>query len=111
MIIYHNPRCGKSRNALQALQSAPCEVVEYLKNPLTVDGLRELSRLLGLKPLEFTRTEEPVYRELFGNTIPTEEALLQAMATHPILMERPIVVIGNKAWIVRSEEAINKIKP
>jgi arsenate reductase len=110
MIIYHNPRCGKSRNALQALQNHQCEVIEYLKNPLSVEELKSLSKKLGLPPSEFVRKKEPVYHTLFGNHKPSDEEIYLAISQNPILLERPIVVKGNQAWIVRSEEAIQQLQ-
>jgi arsenate reductase len=110
MIIYHNPRCGKSRKAVETLNQPSCEVVEYLKQPLSVDELKFLAAKLGMTPLQFIRTKEPIFQELFAGKKPGDEELYKAIAQHPILLERPIVVKGDKAWIARTDEALEKLK-
>ncbi len=110
--IYHNTRCGKSRCALQVLEETnqPFEVVEYLKTPLSADQIRDLLRKLGKKPLEIVRTKEPIFKENFQGKKLSDEAWIAAMVEHPILIERPIVVLGEKAWIARDETALEQIK-
>lgn len=112
MKIYHNPRCGKSRKALQAIEDTgtPCDVIEYLKTTPTIEELRTLQKLLGLKPLEFIRAKEDVFKEKYAGKSLTDEEWLQAIAENPILLERPIVVQGKKAWIVRTDEALSQIR-
>jgi arsenate reductase (glutaredoxin) len=115
--IYHNTRCGKSRTALSALGACGVDytVIDYLHNPPTSDELRHLLLLLGKKPIDIIRTKEKVYQELYLGKHLSDDALIQAITEHPILLERPIVVSGNKAWIVRSEAALemlrNTLKP
>lgn len=107
--IYHNSRCSKSRGTLELLQShgfAP-QVVNYLDNPPSPDELRALLRLLGMTPRELLRTGEPEYRELgLADLALSDEAIITAMAAHPKLIERPIVVANGKAAIGRPPEAV-----
>lgn len=112
--IYHNSRCSKSRGTLELLQAHGIEpeVVNYLETPPGVDDLRNLLRLLGMTPRELLRTGEAEYREL-GLDDPSlgDEAILQAMAAHPRLIERPIVVANGRAAIGRPPEAVLAILP
>jgi arsenate reductase (glutaredoxin) len=112
VVIYHNPRCSKSRQTLALLEEkgvAP-RIVDYLKTPPSADELQAILAKLGLKPREILRTGEPAYREL-GLDDPSlgDAALLAAMAAHPILIERPIVVAGQKAAIGRPPENVLNI--
>lgn len=112
--IYHNPRCSKSREALALLESrgiAP-RVVEYLKSPPDRATLAALLRKLGMTARELVRDKEPEYAAL-GLARPdvSEDELLDAMAAHPKLIERPIVVVGRQARIGRPAEAILEILP
>lgn len=107
--IYHNGRCSKSRGALELLQERGIEpeVVYYLETPPSVDELESLLSMLGMTPRELLRTGEPEYTEL-GLADPAigDQAILQAMVTHPKLIERPIVVVDGKAAIGRPPEAV-----
>lgn len=106
--IYHNPRCSKSRQTLALLTDdgySP-EIVEYLKTPLSADEISALFTKLGLASFrDMMRTGEKVYKEL-GLKTADEEALLAAMAEHPILIERPIVETQIAARIGRPPEAV-----
>jgi len=105
--IYHNPRCSKSRQTLQLLQEkgvAP-EVVEYLKTPPAEPEIRDLLAKLGMGAFDLMRRGETVFKELGLSKDSGEDALVRAMAEHPILIERPIVVNGAKAAIGRPPEA------
>ena len=110
--IYHNTRCGKSRCALQVVEKygQPVEVVAYLKNPPTVAELRDLLALLGKKPLELIRQKEPVFQEKFKDQNHSDEEWIKIMITHPILMERPIVVVDGKAWVARDEQSLEEVE-
>lgn len=110
--IYHNTRCGKSRCALQVLEdgNTPFEIVEYLKTPPTVAELEHLLRLLNKKPLEIIRTKEPVFQEKYAGKTLSDREWIQAMAENPILIQRPIVVSGDKAWIARDEAGLEAIR-
>lgn len=110
--IYHNPRCSKSRQTLQLLEErgiAPM-IVEYLKTPPSLDELEQIIRLLGITPRELLRKTEATYKDL-GLQDPTlsDRAILQAMVTHPVLIERPIVVNGDRAAIGRPPENVLNI--
>ena len=107
--IFHNPRCSKSRQALGLLQEQGIEpeVVEYLKTPLSTQTLQNLCQKLGVNVVDMMRTKEREFKELdLGNTGVTDDQLLQAMSQNPILLERPIVVCGDKAVIGRPPENV-----
>lgn len=107
--IYHNPKCSKSRAALQMLQEreVELEVIEYLKNPPAKSKLTKILKYLGLKPRELMRVHEEVYKELeLDNPNLTEKQLIEIMTTHPILIERPIVVSDEQAIIGRPPESV-----
>lgn len=109
--IYHNARCGKSRCALQILENAgqAFEVVDYLKNPPSEAEMREILTLLGKKPLELIRQKEPVFQENFKGQTHPDEAWIRIMIAHPILIERPIVVLDGKAWVARDDKSLEAI--
>ena len=107
--IYHNPRCSKSRQTLQLLQDNQItpEVVEYLKTPLSYDQLTKLLSKLGLTAREIIRTSEQEYKDLnLKDKTLSDEALLNAIVSAPKLMQRPIVVNGDKAAIGRPPEDV-----
>ncbi len=109
VVIYHNPRCSKSRETLQLLQAqgVELEVVEYLKVPPSKGQLKQLLKMLGLQPRELMRQQEPEYGAL-GLDDPTlsREQLVEAMVAYPKLIERPIVVKGDKAVIGRPPQQV-----
>ena len=109
--IYHNPKCRKSREAIQLLneEGKNYEVVEYLKATPTVQELREISKLLGMKPESFIRKGEKIYKEKFAGKNLTDEEWYKAIAENPILLERPIVVKDQAAAIGRPLENVKKI--
>ncbi|HWA12928.1 MAG TPA: arsenate reductase (glutaredoxin) [Burkholderiales bacterium] len=106
--IYHNPRCSKSRETLALIEGRGVEaqVIEYLKTPPTKEQLRALLGKLGMKPGALVRKGEPVYKEAFAGRTLTDEQWLDALAKHPILIERPIVVKGAKAVLGRPPENV-----
>ena len=108
LIIYHNPRCSKSRSALGLLEArqVPLRVVEYLKEPPSRAELAALRRKLGLSPGEWVRKNESEYKTAGLDAKSSEEKLLDAMAKHPILIERPIVVRGDRAVVGRPPERV-----
>lgn len=112
VIIYHNPRCGKSRLTLQILRESGFEpkIVEYLKAPPSAKELTTLLNKLGLEPRALIRKSEPEYKAA-GLDDPKLSAatLIAAMVAHPILIERPIVVKGKKAVLGRPPDAVLKI--
>lgn len=102
--IYHNPRCSKSREALNLLQQKQNEidVIEYLKTPPSADELKQLLKKLNMSARELLRTKEDEYQQLgLENTALSEQQLIEAMIAHPKLIERPIVVNGNRAAVGR----------
>jgi arsenate reductase (glutaredoxin) len=112
--IYHNPRCSKSRQALALLEARGLQlrVVEYLKTPPDRATLAGLLRKLGIPARDLLRRNEPEYGALgLGDASLPDDALLEAMATHPKLIERPIVVVGRQARIGRPPEAVLEILP
>lgn len=106
--IYHNPRCSKSRCGLDILKNSEkqFEVVEYLKNPLTKKEIITLLEKLGIPPMELVRKNEGIWKENYQNKAFTDNEIIDLLVTHPQLIERPIVVQGNKAIIGRPEEKI-----
>ena len=111
MIIHHNPRCSKSRQALALLKAngVEPEVVEYLKTPLDEAALRGLLTKLGLKAHDIIRTKEDEYKQLGLSPDTPEEEILTAIVQHPILLERPIIVKGNRAIIGRPPENVREL--
>lgn len=106
--IYHNPRCGKSRGAcaLIAERGLEAEVVEYLKTPPTRDELAAIVKLLGIAPEALVRKGEAVFKEHYAGKKLDDGQWLDALVRHPILIERPIVVRGNRAVIGRPPEKV-----
>lgn len=104
-ILYHNPRCSKSRQTLEILQSHGVTpiIIEYLKSPLNLEQINQLRSHFDLK--DFVRNSEPVFKKL-NLTLADESKVLQAMVEEPILMQRPIVTSGNKAIIARPPEKV-----
>ncbi|KZE34066.1 arsenate reductase (glutaredoxin) [Crenobacter luteus] len=107
--IYHNPRCSKSRETLALLTArglAPT-VIDYLETPPDAATLKTLLGLLGLSPRELMRKKEAEYAELgLADASLPDDALIAAMVAHPRLIERPIVVAGERAVLGRPPEAV-----
>ncbi|MGE8121556.1 arsenate reductase (glutaredoxin) [Pseudomonas fulva] len=114
LTFYHNPRCSKSRGALDLLEArglAPT-VVRYLETPPDVATLKALLDKLGMPPRQLLRTGEDDYAQLnLADPTLSDAQLIDAMATHPKLIERPILVAGDKAVIGRPPEKILEILP
>lgn len=107
--IYHNPRCSKSRQTLELLQSKGIEpeVIEYLKNPPGKSTLKKLLSMLNMEPRELMRKKEEAYKEAgLDDKSLGKDDLVDAMIKHPILIERPIVVANNRAAIGRPPESV-----
>lgn len=110
--IYHNPNCGTSRNTLQAIRDAGHEptVVEYLKTPLDAAGIRALLGKLGKRPRDVLRRKGTPYEELgLDDAKWTDDQLVDFMAAHPILIERPIVVTPKGARLCRPSETVQEV--
>lgn len=108
-VLYHNPRCSKSRAALALLEERDLdlEVVRYLETPPDEASLRELLGQLGMTPLELMRRGEARYRELGLKAADvSDDERVRAMAENPILIERPIFIAGGKAVIGRPPERV-----
>jgi arsenate reductase len=110
--IYHNPRCGTSRNTLAAIRDAGHEprVVEYLSHPPSREELQAMLAAAGLTPRAAIRSKESLYAEL-GLDAPgtTDEALLDAMLAHPVLINRPFVVTPKGVRLCRPFELVQEI--
>jgi len=106
--IWHNPRCGKSRDALKLLEEEGItpEIVRYLDDAPSEAQLRELLKMLGIGARDLMRTKEELYRELGLKEVTDEAALIRAMAEHPKLIERPVVIKNGKAVIGRPPEKV-----
>src|SRR5262249_5912849 len=100
--IYHNPRCGKSRQTLALLEGRGVRprIVEYLKDPPSAAELKRLLKRLGLTPHQLVRHKEASEAGIHPEKL-SAEALIEAMVRHPITIERPIVVAGDKAVLGR----------
>ncbi|WAN08617.1 arsenate reductase (glutaredoxin) [Stutzerimonas balearica] len=109
LILYHNPRCSKSRGALELLQARGMEptVVRYLDTPPSEAELHALLAKLGLSARQLLRTGEEEYQSLgLADTALTDAQIIAAMARHPRLIERPILIAGDKAVIGRPPEKV-----
>lgn len=104
--IYHNSRCGKSRECLVFLENSghKYEIIKYLEEIPTFEELKEITRKLDIKPIELVRRKEKIWTENFKDKQLTDDEIIQAMISNPILIERPIVVNGDKAVIARPLE-------
>lgn len=106
-VYYHNPRCGKSREGLTLLRERGIEprIIEYLKTPPDAAELNRILEMLRLEPRQLMRTREPVYKELgLADPALERDALIDAMVHNPILIERPILLIGERAALGRPPE-------
>lgn len=111
MVIYHNPRCGKSRSTLKLLQEQGIEpkVVEYLKDTPSATKVKELIQQLGIEPHDLLRKKEAEYKKHKLSKSSSLSQIAAAIAKSPILMERPVVVAGKKAALGRPPENVLKI--
>ncbi len=116
VVMWHNPRCSKSRQTLQLLQERGIEpeIRKYLEDPPSADEIREVLKLLGFSSArELMRTKEKEYRELGLKDIQDEEKLIAAMVEHPRLIERPVVIVederGRRAALGRPPENVLKL--
>jgi len=110
--IYHNPRCGKSRQTLALIEEAgiPTEVIEYLKTPPTAEELDSILKKLKMEPCNLIRKGEEIYRELklVEKELSREEAI-ELMVAHSKLIERPIVIKGRQAVLGRPPENVKTL--
>lgn len=111
-IIYHNPRCSKSREALALLVSRGFtpQIIEYLKTPMTIEELFELTRMLKFSARDILRKKEPEYKALgLENPLLSDQEIILQIIKHPTLLERPIIIYNKRAVIGRPTEAILSI--
>lgn len=112
-VIYHNPRCSKSREALRLLQAENLDIKEvlYLQTPPTIEELDELCRLVSLEPQQLIRTKESLFKTLSLSLDDdrTRQEWLKIIVTHPQLLERPLVKINEKAVVARPPERVNAL--
>ena len=107
--IYHNPKCSKSRQTLELLSAKGITptIIEYIKNPPTVEKLKEILSQLGIAPRNLMRKKEDIYKELELRILSLSDIdLIDLMIEHPILIERPIVIANGKAVLGRPPEQV-----
>lgn len=115
IIVWHNPRCRKSREGLAAAEQlakqlgTEVEVRRYLDNPPTADELKKVLRMAGLSPRDILRKQEKIWKEQFKGKDYSDDELIQIMAEHPKLIERPLVIYGNKAVLARPADKVNEL--
>ena len=108
MKIYHNPRCSKSRQTLSLIEekNKEIEIIEYLKTPATVEEVESILEKLGIKAIDLVRKKEQIWIEDYKGRDLTDKKIIEAMVENPKIMERPIVIDGNKAIIGRPPENV-----
>ena len=108
IVVYHNPRCSKSRETLEILETkkANYKIIKYLDIPLSEEKLGKIIKLLNIKPIELVRTNEKLWKEEYKHLNFTDDELVKVMAKYPQLIERPIVINGDKAVIGRPPKRI-----
>lgn len=109
--VYHNPRCSKSREAIAFLkeQNAEIEIIEYLKEAPTESEIKTLLQKLNLPAFELVRKSEQFFKDNYKHKIFTDKEWIKILVQNPILIERPVIVKGNKAVIGRPTEKINEL--
>ena len=109
--IYHNSRCGKSRECLAFLEDSDkeYEIIKYLEDIPTFEELKIIIKKLDIKPIELVRQKEKIWIENFKGKKMTDDEIIQTMISNPILIERPIVINGDKAIIARPLEKVAAI--
>ncbi|WP_223548337.1 arsenate reductase (glutaredoxin) [Aestuariivivens sp. NBU2969] len=109
--IYHNPRCTKSRQGLEIVENSdkPFQIIKYLDEKLSTKQLNIIVKALGIKPIELVRKNETIWKENFKGKDLSDIEIINAMVANPKLIERPIVINGNKAVIGRPPERIFSI--
>jgi arsenate reductase len=109
MQLFHNPRCGKSRNCLAFIENSEkeFEIIKYLENPPTFEELSLILQKLNFKPVALVRQKEPIWIKKYKNKSLTDSEIIKAMIENPILIERPIVIDGDKAYIARDSDTLS----
>ncbi|MAV65977.1 MAG: arsenate reductase (glutaredoxin) [Flavobacteriaceae bacterium] len=111
MKIYHNPRCRKSREGIKYLESKKInfEVIDYIKNNLSTEQIKNILKKLYLKPIELVRKNEVIWKEKYKGKDFTDDQLIKILSNEPKLIERPIIVSEKLAVIGRPAENIDKL--
>ena len=106
--IYHNPRCTKSRQGVALLKEKDVnfEVIKYLEDPITEKELKDIIKKLGITPMALVRKNEAIWKSNFKGKDLSDEDIIKAMISNPKLIERPIVINGDKAVVGRPTEQI-----
>ncbi len=109
--IYHNPRCAKSREGLLLLEKSgkEFEIIKYMENVPDKEELKQTISLLGISPDQLLRKNEAIWKEKYKGRTLSDEEIIEAMIAHPGLIERPIVINGNKVAIGRPSSNISQI--
>ncbi|MEE9439357.1 MAG: arsenate reductase (glutaredoxin) [Saprospiraceae bacterium] len=111
MKIYHNPRCSKSRKTLTLIEEHNCEIeiIKYLDQPLTIAEIYDLLKKLDMEAKDIIRRGEAIYKEHYKGKILSNNEWIEAMIKYPKLIERPIVILGDKAVLGRPPENVLKL--
>lgn len=109
--IYHNPRCSKSRQGLALLEQSgkEFEIIKYLDDNISYKQLEIIISKLGIKPIDLIRKNEAIWKSDYKGKILSDDEVIKTMLAHPKLIERPIVINGNKAVVGRPPESISNI--
>ena len=109
--LFHNSRCGKSRNCLAFIENSEkeFEIIKYLENPPTIAELTLILKKLNFKPIELVRQKETIWIEKYKNKPMTNFEIIKAMVENPILIERPIIIDGEKAYIARDLNTLSHL--
>lgn len=108
--IYHNQRCRKSREALALLNEYPysIEIIEYLKTPLTAGQVEDIVARVDVSPQQLIRKEESIYKEHYKDKKLSDQEWVRVLVENPILLQRPIVLRGEKGVVARPPEIIHE---
>ncbi len=109
--IYYNPECSKCQTALCSIEERglQTEIIEYLKDSPTEEDIAGLLKKLGIPARELVRVSEPLFQEMFKDANLTESEWIGVMAKYPILIQRPIIIRGDKAVLGRSKDQLDSI--
>lgn len=110
-IIYHNPKCRKSRAGLEYVRKLDPSaiIIEYIREGITADEIKKLVAMLGIRPLELVRTQEDYYRDNLKELHPADEEWFQILSDNPKLIRRPIVVKDGKAVLADPPEKADAV--
>jgi len=112
IIVWHNPRCRKSREGLAMAEKTArekgleLEIRKYLDNPPSEEEIKEVLKMTGMQPIELVRTKEAVWKENFKGKDLSDDEIVKAMASYPKLIERPVVMYNGKAVLARPAEKV-----